>query len=169
LVNNNDIANDNKLIQIYFKKILVGIDGSEKSFEAADYAINLAVKYKSELLLIVNIFKIGSWYHGEYPYTWGKPEVLDGVYEKEKQEMQNILNNKIKNKADKLNLNSKIDLIMTPRTADPSIVLVDYSKRNNIDLIIVGTKGRTGFKKLLLGSVASGIVTSAHCPVLVIK
>ena len=83
--------------------------------------------------------------------------------------MQNILNNKIKNKADKLNLNSKIDIIMTPRTTDPSVVLVDHSKRNNIDLIIVGTRGRTGFKKLLLGSVASGIVTSAHCPVLVIK
>ncbi|HET7644439.1 MAG TPA: universal stress protein [Nitrososphaeraceae archaeon] len=169
MINDNDIANDNKSIQIYFKKILVGIDGSEKSFEAADYAINLAGKYKSELLLIVNVFKIGSWYHGEYPYSWGKPEVLDEVYEKEKQEMQNILNNKIKNKADKLNLNSKIDVIMTPRTTDPSVVLVDHSKRNNIDLIIVGTRGRTGFKKLLLGSVASGIVTSAHCPVLVIK
>ena len=82
--------------------------------------------------------------------------------------MQNVLN-KIKVKADKLNLNSKVDVVMTPRTTNPSIALVIYSERNNIDLIVVGTRGRTGFKKMLLGSVAGGIVTYAHCPVLVIK
>jgi nucleotide-binding universal stress UspA family protein len=163
-----DTATDNKIVQNHFKKILVGVDGSEKSFEAADYAINLAEIYKSELLLVINILKIEPWYHGEYPYSWGKPEVLEEVYEKEKQEMQKILN-KIKDKADKLNLNSKVDVIMTPRTTNPSIVLVDYSERNIVDLIVVGTKGITGFKKILLGSVASGVVTYAHCPVLVIK
>ena len=42
-------------------------------------------------------------------------------------------------------------------------------ERNNIDLIVVGTRRRTGFKKMLLGSVAGGIVKYAHCPVLVIK
>ncbi|HSF49144.1 MAG TPA: universal stress protein [Nitrososphaeraceae archaeon] len=167
----NDIestATDNKIAQNHFKKILIGVDGSEKSFDAAEYAINLAKKYKSELLLIVNILQIEPWYYGEYPHSWGKPEVLEEKYKKEKQEMQNILN-KIKDKSDKLNLNSKADVIMTPRTTNPSIALVDYSERNNVDLIVVGTRGRTGFKKMLLGSVASGVVTYAHCPVLVIK
>jgi nucleotide-binding universal stress UspA family protein len=46
---------------------------------------------------------------------------------------------------------------------------VIYSEKNNVDLIVVGTRGRTGFKKMLLGSVASRVVTYAHCPVLVIK
>jgi nucleotide-binding universal stress UspA family protein len=46
---------------------------------------------------------------------------------------------------------------------------VIYSEKNNVDLIVVGTRGRTGFKKILLGSVAGGVVTYAHCPVLVIK
>ena len=161
-------TDDNKIAQNHFKKILIGVDGSEKSFEAAEYAITLAEKYKSELLLIVNILPIEPWYHGEYPYEWGKPEVLEEVYEKEKQEMQNILN-KIKDKADELNLNSKADVVMTPRTTNPSIALVIYSQNNNVDLTVVGTRGRTGFKKMLLGSVASGIVTYAHCPVLVIK
>ena len=159
---------DYEIAQIDIKKILVGVDGSEKSFEAADYAIKLAEKYKSELLLIVNILPIEPWYHGEYPYSWGKPEVLEEVYEKEKQEMQNTLN-KIKDKADKLNLNSKADVVMTPRTTNPSVALVIYSEKNKVDLIVVGTRGRTGFKKMLLGSVASGVVTYAHCPVLVIK
>ena len=47
--------------------------------------------------------------------------------------------------------------------------VVDYAESNNIGLIVVGTRGRSGFKKLLLGSVASGIVTYAHCPVMVVK
>ena len=154
----NDIKDaDNKIAQNHFKRILVGVDGSEKSLEAAEYAINLAEKCKSELLLIINILPIEPWYHGEYPYSWGKPAVLEGVYDK------------IKDKADKLNLNSKADVEMTPRTTNPSVALVIYSEKNNVDLIVVGTRGRTGFKKMLLGSVASRVVTYAHCPVLVIK
>jgi nucleotide-binding universal stress UspA family protein len=47
--------------------------------------------------------------------------------------------------------------------------IVNYAENNHIDLIVTGSRGRTGFKKVLLGSVASGIVTYAHCPVLVIK
>jgi len=38
-----------------------------------------------------------------------------------------------------------------------------------VDIIVAGTRGKSGFRKLLLGSVASGIVTYAHCPVLVVK
>lgn len=163
-----DIATDNKITQNLIKKILVGVDGSDKSFEAAEYAIELTEKYKSELLLIVNILEIEPWYHGEYAYSWGKPEVIEKVYKNQKQEMQKILN-KIKAKADEIHLNSKTEIIMTPRTTNPSIALVDYSEKNDIDLIVVGTRGSTGFKKLLLGSVASGVVTYAHCPVLVIK
>ena len=39
----------------------------------------------------------------------------------------------------------------------------------NTDIFFVGTSGRTGFSKQLLGSVASGVVTYAHCPVIVVK
>lgn len=55
--------------------------------------------------------------------------------------------------------------------AEESIVseIIEFAERENIDLIIMGTRGRTGFKKLLLGSVASGVVNFAHCPVLVIR
>ncbi|MFY9794694.1 MAG: universal stress protein [Candidatus Nitrosopolaris sp.] len=47
--------------------------------------------------------------------------------------------------------------------------IVEYAERENIDLLVIGSRGLTGFKKLLVGSVASGVVTYAHCPVMVVK
>ncbi len=47
--------------------------------------------------------------------------------------------------------------------------IVDYAEKNRIDMIVIGSRGLSGIKKMLLGSVASGVVTYAHCPVLVAK
>jgi nucleotide-binding universal stress UspA family protein len=47
--------------------------------------------------------------------------------------------------------------------------IIDYAEAQNVDLIVVGTRGKSGFRKLLLGSVASNVATYAHCPVLVPK
>jgi nucleotide-binding universal stress UspA family protein len=47
--------------------------------------------------------------------------------------------------------------------------LVEYAANEKVDLIVVGTRGMTGFKKLVLGSVSSGLVTHAHCSVLVVR
>lgn len=47
--------------------------------------------------------------------------------------------------------------------------IVQYAEENEIDLIVMGTIGISGFKRLMLGSTASGVVTFAHCPVLVVR
>lgn len=47
--------------------------------------------------------------------------------------------------------------------------IIDYAKRNNVDLIVIGTKGMTGLKHFLLGSVANNIISHAHCPVLAVR
>lgn len=70
-------------------------------------------------------------------------------------------------------MTKKIDLEIVTEViiAEELIVseIIGFAERENIDLIIMGTRGRTGFKKLLLGSVASEVVNFAHCPVLVIR
>lgn len=53
--------------------------------------------------------------------------------------------------------------------ASPSAAIIDYARMNNIDLITVGTKGMTGLKQFLLGSVANNVITHAHCPVLAVR
>lgn len=47
----------------------------------------------------------------------------------------------------------------------PADALVDYATDNNIDLIVMGTHGRTGLSRLLMGSVAEAVVRRAPCPV----
>jgi nucleotide-binding universal stress UspA family protein len=47
--------------------------------------------------------------------------------------------------------------------------IVEYAAEHKIDLIVIGTRGISGIKKMLLGSTASGILSYAHCPVLIVK
>jgi nucleotide-binding universal stress UspA family protein len=47
--------------------------------------------------------------------------------------------------------------------------IVAFVEKDNVDLIVIGTRGKSGFTKLSLGSVALGVVTYAHCPVMVVK
>jgi nucleotide-binding universal stress UspA family protein len=47
--------------------------------------------------------------------------------------------------------------------------IVEYAEKQDVDLIVIGTRGMSGLKRILLGSTSSGVVTYAHCPVLVVK
>jgi len=54
-------------------------------------------------------------------------------------------------------------------SGDPGSELVHFAERENIDLIVMGTHGRTGLTRLLMGSVAEAVVRRAPCPVLTLK
>jgi nucleotide-binding universal stress UspA family protein len=47
--------------------------------------------------------------------------------------------------------------------------IVNYAESQSIDLIVIGTRGRTGLRKMLLGSVVSDVLNYAHCPALVVR
>jgi nucleotide-binding universal stress UspA family protein len=53
----------------------------------------------------------------------------------------------------------------------PSVVqfISDYAAKNEVDLVVVGTRGLSGFKKLLIGSTSAGIVTHTPCHILVVR
>ena len=52
---------------------------------------------------------------------------------------------------------------------DPREVLIDEARKERADLIVVGSHGRTGLEKLVMGSVATHVVTHAPCSVLVVR
>ncbi len=61
----------------------------------------------------------------------------------------------------------RTELLNSDRPID--YVILEYAEKEGMDLIVIGTRGRTGLSKLVLGSVASGIVSYSHSPVLVVK
>jgi nucleotide-binding universal stress UspA family protein len=48
-------------------------------------------------------------------------------------------------------------------------VIVNYAEKEKVNLIVIGTRGRSGIKKLLIGSVASDVLHYTHCPVMIVK
>ena len=149
-----------------FEKVLVCVDGSESSMKAADYAVMLAKQNGAQLIALnVIVSQLG------YEYSAGAfglvtPNAIKNVLDKSKQEAQKWFDDIGKNAvANGVKLSTEV--VASPTSVVPAIV--DYAEKNKVDLIVVGTRGRSGFTKLLLGSVDSGVVTYASCPVMVVK
>ena len=81
-------------------------------------------------------------------------------------EVQKLLD-QIRRKGEEKSIGVKTQIIQESVSVVGSIL--EYAENEKIDLIVVGTRGRSGIKQLLIGSVAEGVVTYAHCPVLVVK
>jgi nucleotide-binding universal stress UspA family protein len=147
-----------------YSKILIAVDGSNASMHAADYGISLAEKYKAQLS-IMNVLDVYTLKQTSSSVivapTYGLKEVVEVMRQVQKWV------DKIKKKAEEKNIQSKAELLELKKSVVATIV--NYAESEKIDLIVVGTKGRSGLRKLLLGSVAEGVVTYAHCPVLVVK
>jgi nucleotide-binding universal stress UspA family protein len=151
-----------------FTKILVCVDGSESAMRAADYAIEMAKKHEADLIsLNVVVSQLG------YAYSSGAfglvtPNTINELLDKSKQEARKWFD-EVEKKAAALGVKVKTEMVASPTSIVPAIV--DYAEKNGVDLIVTGTKGRrrSGLAKLILGSVASGVVTYANCPVMVVK
>ena len=140
-----------------FSRIMVAIDRSEHSLKAAEYALEIVKSFNSQLFAVTVTFVPES-------YRLRQEDVLG-----ESREMADsrtwLENFSHEAKADNIEL--KTELINSHRPVD--YVILEYAEEKNIDLIVVGTRGRSGFKRLLLGSIASSVVSYALCPVMVVK
>jgi nucleotide-binding universal stress UspA family protein len=150
---------------IGISKVMVGIDGSKESVNAANYAIAIAKRHNAELIA-VNVLTSDIGYAYSSPGVESPPMTIREIILLVEDEVKKWLND-IKEKADKSGIRFRSEIIMAKRSAVSTIL--DYAEEQNINLIVVGTRGRSGIKKMLLGSVASGLVSYAACPVLVVK
>ena len=140
------------------KNILVPFDFSPYAHLAFKKAKEIAKKFDSKISLLS---VIGSDIDTS-GMDWARAQ--DAHDEKEfnvKTELSKI----IEDDPDK-DLDVSVNLVHDP---SPSEGILSFAKNNNIDLIIMGSHGRSGFKKLVLGSVASSVVTKSESPVLIVK
>ena len=64
-------------------------------------------------------------------------------------------------------INIKKEVVEESDTVEKAII--DYAKKNNIDVIVIGTKGMTAVEEYFFGSVANAVIHHAHCPVFAIR
>jgi nucleotide-binding universal stress UspA family protein len=145
-----------------FSKILVAIDGSQPSMDAAEYAIEMAKKDAAQIIAVtINRIPLSSYGLATPEGELNSPQDKEIVLES-KERFANL--DQI---AKQNNVMLKTELINSQMSVDGTIV--EYAESEDVDLIIMGTRGRSGFKKLLLGSIASAVVTYSPCPVMIVK
>ena len=176
-----------------FSKILVAFDGSKPSLDAVESAMEIGKKYNSSLIIlhVLDSYK--------YPYLLSSvilaPTYGSDKFEKEREKFEELMKslkdkyvlNELRRKGDsetgetdlsvpsyssKDTTNDGNDLfetaIVEAETSTASTI-VDYAESKNVDLLVIGSKGRTGLKKMLVGSTATEVVKYAHCPVIVVR
>jgi nucleotide-binding universal stress UspA family protein len=151
---------------ITIKKILVAIDGSKPSLDASEQAISLAAKYEAELIAVHVVSPNVRYGYLEDVITPGLPASLKEVVVLAMEKGQKYLDDVKQNASE-----NKVEVRTEVLIGASSVVkeIVEYAEEHKIDLIVIGTRGISGIKKMLLGSTASGVLSYAHCPVLIVK
>ena len=139
-----------------YKKILVPTDGSEFAKKAQKHALFLAEVSGAE---IVAVSVTENNFVNELPLD-------DEVYQ-----FNQILKEQSKDhlrEFDELNDNDDLKISHVIREGSPAKVILEVAKDENIDLIVIGSSGKSGFDRFIMGSVADKVVNSAKCAVLVV-
>lgn len=141
-----------------YKKILLPTDGSKFAEKAAKHAIWIADSSGAELI-VLNVIETST--------LVGLPaedlivRIKDILKEEGKKALEDISN---------ILKESGKTVKLTPKTKEgsPADMILKTIDEENIDLVVMGTSGKTGLDRFLLGSVAEKVVKSATCPVLVV-
>lgn len=147
------------------KKILVPIDGSEYSLKAMRHAVAHAKLAGAEITAIYVLSEPQFGSMAAMKRYYGNIRMANALVKTaEEQAHKWFAQAERMAKEEGVGIRSEV-------LQNGSIVqaIVDFASKKNMDLIVIATRGRTKFKKLLLGSVASGVITYAKCPVLVVK
>ena len=140
-------------------RVLVPTDFSECSDQALNHAKAICEKFDSELHL----------HHVRESFVSGTPQFAMGLAlpqlaeEPAEQVIEHL--NKLVDSAD-LNADR---VIVNTSSGSPFVEIIKYAKDQDVDLIILGTHGRTGLSHVFLGSVAENVVRHSPCPVLTVR
>jgi len=149
-----------------FQRILVAVDGSEGSARASEVAVDLAERLDAQLF-VLNVYRGYPEYMTLFPRAPSPSGDAIRGYESYARKAALEVVGRTLSMAEKKGIKAK------PQTSETvgSVVqaITDYAASEKIDLIVMGTRGMGGFKKMLLGSVSSGVVTHAQCAVLVVR
>jgi len=138
---------------IGWKSIFLNTDGSKYSEAATESAINFAKSYGGELM-VLSVVEVTE------EFLARAPGMVEDMVKKAKGFVEDV-----KKKAEESNIKT------TPfvREGEAYRVITNLARENKADIIVMGSHGRTGLRRLLMGSVTAKVIGHSPCPVLVVK
>lgn len=155
--------------QSLYKRILVPIDKSGYKDKIIDHGIKLAKALGSEIIVIhvIDVSFVARQMDTAAVTQEHNEKVYKEAYEDalKKQAERIVGEAKLIGEKEGIRVATEVVNDVHP-VAD---VIIDYAKKKDIDLILLGTKGLAGLEKFLLGSIASQVISHANCPVLAVR
>jgi len=142
-----------------FQNILVPFDLSSPSNKAFKVALDLAQKYDAKITLITCV-EGDAWHHKFYDAR------ADSQLIKAQSKVAKKYMEKLEAAANKVGVNIKLQILKSSSVAKD---ITTFAKSRKMDIIVISSHGRTGLDKLILGSVANGVIQRTNLPVLLIK
>jgi len=122
-------------------------------------ALDIAKKYQSKITLLTCLE--GDAWHHKYYDSRADFELIKKQRKVTKKHLE-----KLESIAKKNNMSVKSHILTSQSVVND---IVTFAKSRKHDLIVIGSHGKTGFDKLLLGSVANGVSQKTKCPILIVK
>jgi nucleotide-binding universal stress UspA family protein len=146
-------------VSMQIKTILFPTDFSQGARAAMDYAISLSRDYQARLILlyVIQDISIAEWY---IPSSISAADLVEDMQKSAEKEMERW-GSEVAAK-----IPSVERLIMR---GVPFVEIIRTAKEKNVDLIVIGTHGRTGIDHMLFGSTAEKVVRKSPCPVLTVR
>lgn len=142
-----------------FRKIMIATDGSEPAKKAANAAISIA-NLSNAKLYAVHVISMGF-----YSMTLPTDEQWEKAFQERIATEGKEATAYVENAAKAVNLEVESVILR----GSPAEGILGFAERNDIDLIVMGTLGRTGIKRFLLGSVAEKVVRHSSKTVLIVR
>lgn len=142
-----------------FQNILVPFDLSTQSTRAFKIALDIA-KCRDSKITLLTCLEGDAWHHKYYDSR------ADAELIKKQKKVSEKHLEKLESLAEKNNVSVQSQIITSKSVVND---IVNYAKSRKYDLVVIGSHSRTGFDKLLLGSVANGVSQKIGCPVLIVK
>jgi nucleotide-binding universal stress UspA family protein len=145
------------IVREMFSKLLVPIDGSDNSFRALNHAIFLSKKIVAQTTALHAMENL--------PFAHiGSQKALNAIILKYQEESKNILD-----KSRDIGSKNGVKVKTVLKKGDATSIIIDYSKKENYDTIIMGRRGMGKLRQLILGSTSTKVLSHSDCTVVIVK
>jgi nucleotide-binding universal stress UspA family protein len=145
-----------------YQKALVPLDGSPLAECVLSHVKQMAKEGLVKEVTLLNVVKVDiPWGGGEYPERIDLNAIRKPLFAAARKYLAEA-----QSKLASEGITAKTEALEGSR---PAMTITDYAQEKGMDVIIIATHGYTGMKKLLLGSVAFGVLHQSHAPVLLIR